>query len=212
MQPQQAPVPPRKRNLGWLKATGVGLGTFVVGTAIGAAGGEAPPTAEVAPAPTVTITQPAEAAKPVPTVTVTKPAAPLPKATPKVAPKPKAQPAPTPTLTTAPKPKATQPELTASQEQAIGSAESYLEFTSFSRRGLIQQLSSDAGEGFSVADATYAVDHITVSWKEQAAIAAKAYLAMTNFSRRGLIQQLESRAGDGFTHAEAVYGVTKAGL
>jgi hypothetical protein len=196
MQPQQAPVPPRKRKLGWLKATGVGLGTFVIGIAIGSAGGEAPTTAGVKPVPTVTVTQPVEAAKPGPTVTVTKPAAPIPKAAP----------------TVAPKPKVTQPERTSSQEQAIGSAESYLELSAFSRRGLIQQLSSDAGEGYSVADATYAVDHITVNWEEQAAKAAKAYLEMTNFSRKGLIEQLESSAGAGFTHAQAVYGVTKAGL
>jgi len=114
--------------------------------------------------------------------------------------------------TTAPKPKAAQPSLTKSQEQAIGSAKSYLEFSAFSRKGLIRQLSSSAGEGFSVADATYAVDHITVNWNEQAARSAKSYLEMTHFSRQGLIHQLESSAGEGFTHAQAVYGVTKAGL
>jgi hypothetical protein len=114
------------------------------------------------------------------------------------------------TKTTAPK--ATRPAMTESQKQAIGSAESYLAFTAFSRKGLIHQLSSKAGEGFSLADATYAVDHIKVNWNEQAAKAAKSYLEMTHFSRQGLIHQLESDAGDGFTHAQAVYGVTKAGL
>ena len=114
--------------------------------------------------------------------------------------------------TAAPKPTKTAPAMTASQEQAIGSAESYLSFSAFSRKGLIRQLSSDAGEGFSVADATYAVDHVKVSWNEQAAKSAKSYLAMSHFSRKGLIHQLESSAGEGFTHAQAVYGVNKAGL
>jgi hypothetical protein len=114
--------------------------------------------------------------------------------------------------TATPKPTKIAPKLTAGQEQAIGSAESYLGFTAFSRKGLIRQLSSDAGEGFSVADATYAVGHIKVDWNEQAAKSAKSYLEMTHFSRQGLIQQLESSAGDGFTHRQAVYGVTKAGL
>ncbi|HEY9251584.1 MAG TPA: Ltp family lipoprotein [Nocardioides sp.] len=114
--------------------------------------------------------------------------------------------------TTAPQPTKAAPKLTASQEQAIGSAESYLEYTAFSRKGLIRQLSSDAGEGFSVADATFAVDHIKVNWNEQAARSAKSYLAMTHFSRKGLIHQLESSAGEGFTHAQAVYGVNRAGL
>jgi hypothetical protein len=104
------------------------------------------------------------------------------------------------------------PPMTASQVQAIGSAESYLSFTAFSRKGLIHQLSSDAGEGFSVKDATFAVDHITVDWNEQAAKSALSYLSMEHFSRKGLIHQLESAYGEQFTHAQAVYGVTKAGL
>lgn len=127
------------------------------------------------------------------------------------APKPTA-PAATQAPETTQVPETTQPAMTASQEQAVGSAESYLEFTAFSRKGLIRQLSSSAGEGFSVADATYAVDHVKVDWNEQAAKSAKSYLQMTNFSRQGLIHQLESSAGEGFTHSQAVYGVNKAGL
>ena len=56
----------------------------------------------------------------------------------------------------------------------------------FSRKGLIQQLSSSAGEGFSRADATYAVNHIDVNWNEQAAKAAQSYLDTMAFSRQGL--------------------------
>jgi hypothetical protein len=108
-----------------------------------------------------------------------------------------------------PKPK---PSLTLSQEQAIGSAEDYLDLTAFSRRGLIKQLSSEYGEGFSVKDATFAVDHIKVNWNEQAAKSAKDYLETSHFSRNGLIEQLESEYGEQFTHAQAVYGVDKAGL
>jgi len=104
------------------------------------------------------------------------------------------------------------PSMTKSQEQAIGSAEDYLEYSAFSRKGLIQQLSSDAGEGFSKSDAKFAVDHIKVDWNEQAAKSAESYLEYSNFSRKGLIQQLESEAGEGFTHAQAVYGVNKSGL
>jgi len=121
-------------------------------------------------------------------------------------------PATTERPTTAPKPTATKPAMTLSQEQAVAAAESYLEMTAFSRKGLIRQLSSDAGEGFSVKDATFAVDHIKVNWNEQAARSARSYLEMTHFSRAGLIRQLESDSGEGFTHRQAVYGVTKAGL
>ena len=118
------------------------------------------------------------------------------------APAPKPKPAPAPA----------KPTLTNSQEQAIGAAEDYLDYTAFSRKGLIHQLSSDAGSGFSKADATFAVDHITVNWNEQAAKAAQQYLDYSHFSRSGLIHQLESEAGSGFTHKQAVYGVNKAGL
>ena len=64
--------------------------------------------------------------------------------------------------------------MTKSQEQAVKSAESYLEFQAFSKAGLIRQLSSDAGEGFSKADAVYAVNHIEVNWNEQAVKSAES--------------------------------------
>ncbi|MFM6848964.1 MAG: Ltp family lipoprotein [Terrabacter sp.] len=96
--------------------------------------------------------------------------------------------------------------MTVSQEQAVAKAESYLEFTAFSRKGLIEQL---VYEQFSKADATYAVDHITVNWKEQAAKKAKSYLEMTSFSHGSLIDQLKF---EGFTSSQAAYGVKSVGL
>jgi hypothetical protein len=101
---------------------------------------------------------------------------------------------------------------TAGQENARRSAESYLEFSAFSRKGLIQQLSSEYGEEFSKADAIYAVNHIDVDWNEQAAKSAKNYLDNSAFSRQGLIEQLSSEYGESFTHAQGVYGVNAAGL
>jgi host cell surface-exposed lipoprotein len=137
--------------------------------------------------------------------------------TPSATPAPASAPASAPAAaanppTPPPPPAAKAPSETVSQENARKSAESYLGFQAFSRQGLIQQLSSSAGEGFSRADALYAVDHIDVDWSEQAARAAKQYLGEQSFSRAGLIQQLESSAGEGFTHAQAVYGVDQTGL
>ena len=83
---------------------------------------------------------------------------------------------------------------------------SYLDTAAFSRSGLIKQLEY---EGYSTADATYAVDAVAPDWNEQAAKAAKDYLDTSGFSRSGLIQQLEY---EGYTNAQAVYGVTQAGL
>ena len=87
------------------------------------------------------------------------------------------------------------------------SAQSYLDMSGFSRKGLIQQLSSSAGEGFSKADATFAADHVDVNWKDEAVESAQSYLDMSSFSRDGLIEQLSSSAGEGFTLAQAQYAV-----
>ena len=98
------------------------------------------------------------------------------------------------------------PPLTVSQENAIATAEDYLDYTAFSASGLIDQLEF---EGFSTADAQFAVSHITVNWNEQAAKSAKDYLDYSSFSRQGLIDQLEF---EGFTTEQAIYGVNTTGL
>lgn len=95
---------------------------------------------------------------------------------------------------------------TLSQKNAVAKAESYLDFTSFSKSGLVKQLEY---EDFSNADSTYAVNKITVDWKEQAVLKGKSYLDFTSFSRSGLIKQLEY---EGFTNAEATYAVDQIGL
>ena len=101
--------------------------------------------------------------------------------------------------------------LTPSQANAARSAEQYLSMTGFSRNGLIEQLSSSAGEGYSRADATAAVDSLTVDWNENAAKSARQYLDMSGFSCSGLIEQLSSQAGDKYTKAQATYGARQAG-
>lgn len=95
---------------------------------------------------------------------------------------------------------------TVSQQNAKGKAADYLDFTAFSRTGLIKQLEFDK---FSTADATWAVDHLKVDWNAQAAVKAQDYLDFTSFSRSGLIDQL---VFDGFNAAQAEYGVSKTGL
>ena len=103
-------------------------------------------------------------------------------------------------------PEVVEPEstTTVSQQQAEISAQSYLDFTSFSRTGLIAQLEF---EGFSITDATYGVDVLSVDWNIQAAQSAESYLDLTSFSRSGLIDQLSSEYGEQFTVEEATYGV-----
>ena len=101
--------------------------------------------------------------------------------------------------------------LTGPQENAARSAEQYLLMAGFSRDGLIHQLSSDAGEGYDSADATAAVDSLSVDWNLQAVRSAKQYLGMEGFSCKGLIKQLSSNAGEKFTISQATYGAQQAG-
>ena len=91
------------------------------------------------------------------------------------------------------------------------SAKQYLRLQGFSRNGLIEQLSSDFGDGYSVADATVAVDSLKVDWNKEAVRSAKQYLSLQGFSCKGLIQQLSSSAGDQFTVSQATYGAQQAG-
>ncbi|MCW2135087.1 Ltp family lipoprotein [Arthrobacter sp. VKM Ac-2550] len=95
---------------------------------------------------------------------------------------------------------------TISQQNALRKASDYLDYTAFSRTGLIGQLEF---EEFSTEDATWAVDRVTVDWNEQAANKAKDYLDYTSFSRGGLYDQL---IFEGFTPEQAEYGVSQTGL
>lgn len=101
--------------------------------------------------------------------------------------------------------------LTGPQNNAVRSAKQYLSMQGFSRSGLIQQLSSDAGDGYKVADATAAVDSLNIDWDKEAVKSANQYLRMQGFSCKGLIKQLSSRAGDRYSASEATYGARQAG-
>jgi hypothetical protein len=98
------------------------------------------------------------------------------------------------------------------RQQAIESAQNYLDMGGFSRAGLIDQLTSSYGEQFTYALAVFAVDHVQVNWNQQAVESAKSYMSMGGFSRASLIDQLTSSYGEQFTYAQAVYAANKVGL
>ena len=93
--------------------------------------------------------------------------------------------------------------LSTERASALQKAHDYLNYTAFSRTGLIEQLEF---EGFSNEDATYAVDECGADWKAQATLKAKEYRKLTAFSHKGLVEQLEF---EGFTHEQAEYGVSQ---
>ena len=101
--------------------------------------------------------------------------------------------------------------MTVAQQQAVDAAGGYLgDGQGFSEQGLIQQLTTTAGEGFTEAQAEYAINNLHPDWDAQAVDSAKGYLGDgEGFSRSGLIQQLTSSYGAGFTEAQAEYAVNK---
>jgi hypothetical protein len=103
-------------------------------------------------------------------------------------------------------------KVTLAMENALEAANNYLDFAGFSRQGLIDQLSSEYGDGYKVEDAAWAVGQTNADWKREAVESAKNYLSFTSFSRQGLIEQLSSPYGDKFTLEEATYAANKVGL
>jgi len=103
----------------------------------------------------------------------------------------------------APEPTA-DPDLSPGQVNALTQAENYLDVSAFSPSGLVNQLEF---EGYSTADATAAVDSVSVDWYKQAARKADEYLSVSSFSESGLVEQLEF---EGFTRKQAEYGVGQA--
>ncbi len=94
---------------------------------------------------------------------------------------------------------------TVGEKNALSSAKNYLNFSSFSYKGLVRQLEF---EGYSNEEAIYAVNNCGADWNEQAAKSAKNYLNFSSFSRDGLIAQLEF---EGFTNQQAEYGAQAVG-
>jgi hypothetical protein len=99
--------------------------------------------------------------------------------------------------------------MTGAQQQAVDSAGDYLsEGQGFSKQGLLNQLTSSFGEGFSKSDAEFAIKYLNPNWDQQAVDSARNYLSEEQgFSQQGLLQQLTSAAGEGFTEAQAEYAI-----
>ncbi|WP_296680241.1 Ltp family lipoprotein [Novosphingobium sp.] len=105
----------------------------------------------------------------------------------------------------------TKSEISAVQKNAVRSAEDYLSASGFSRRGLIEKLSSNEGGGYSLSDATIAVNNMNIDWSENAAKSARQYLSMSDFSCSALIAKLATEAGDKYTETQAIFGAREAG-
>lgn len=110
-------------------------------------------------------------------------------------------------------PAAAAPSGTASQLQALAAAKGYLSTgMGFSQASLTKQLTSSAGNGFSEADAQWAVDKSGADWNAEAIKAAKGYLTSgMGFSEASLTKQLTASAGNEFTQPQADNAVANSG-
>lgn len=88
---------------------------------------------------------------------------------------------------------------------AIAKAKAYLDYSGFSRSGLIKQLEY---EGYPTDSATYAADNCGADWNNECAEKAQSYLDYTSFSRDGLYNQL---AYEEFTDEQIQYGLSAVG-
>ena len=95
---------------------------------------------------------------------------------------------------------------------AVRSAKQYLYVQGFSRRGLIDQLSSSYGDGYTIKNATAAVNSLNVDWNQQAVKSARQYLSIQGFSCRGLVEQLSSEHGDKYTYEQSKYAANRMGI
>jgi len=183
----ETPSAPQKRRSVAARVALVTAGAAVGLLALASCGG-----GDEAPAPSETVTVTAAPSDPGPSIST-----------------PSATTAPT-TGNQTPEPSVT-PEDTVEVSQefknALASAESYLEFSSFSKAGLYDQLTSEYGEGFPEDAAQYAVDNVEADWKAEAVEAAELYYYDMNMSKSGVRDQLVSEYGEQFTEDEADYAI-----
>lgn len=86
-------------------------------------------------------------------------------------------------------------------EDALASAETYLEHTSFSKKGLYEQLLFEA---YSEEAAQHAVENVQTDWNENALLTAQERLKYSGFSEQGLYDQL---VFEGFTAEQVQYAM-----
>lgn len=91
-------------------------------------------------------------------------------------------------------------------KSALNSAKNYLSISGFSKTGLYEQLTSDAGDKFTPEAAQYAIDNLKVDWNKQALRCAEDYQDM-DMSPAEIYDQLVSSAGEQFTPEEAQYAI-----
>ncbi|MBZ8177577.1 hypothetical protein GP475_01630 [Corynebacterium poyangense] len=90
---------------------------------------------------------------------------------------------------------------------ALRKAKTYVEMMHMSKAGVYRQLTSEAGESFSLEAAQYAVDNLDADYNKAALEKAKTYQDQMSMSRDRIYEQLTSEFGEKFTPEEAQYAI-----
>lgn len=91
-------------------------------------------------------------------------------------------------------------------EKALNKAKTYSDIMFMSKKGIYNQLISQAGDKFKPEDAQWAVDNLKANYKKNALEKAKQYSEQQNMSKDAIKQQLTSQF-DAFTEAETQYAI-----
>lgn len=100
-----------------------------------------------------------------------------------------------------------EPEVSREFENALKSAQNYIDLMPFSEKGLYNQLTSEYGDQYPEDAAQYAIENVEVDYNEEALEAAKNYQETMPMSDSALFDQLTSEHGDQFTPEQAQYAV-----
>lgn len=96
----------------------------------------------------------------------------------------------------------------AEYRNALIKARSYATEMDMSESGVRDQLTSDAGEGFTQEAADYAMKHLgNIDWNKNALHKAQSYQDDQAMSKDAIRDQLTSDAGEGFTPEQADYAI-----
>lgn len=96
---------------------------------------------------------------------------------------------------------------TTGETNALKKAETYSSVMHMSKKRIYKQLTSEYGEGFTAAEAQYAIDNIKADWNANALATAKNYQETMSMSKSAIYKQLISEYGEEFTKDEAQYAI-----
>ncbi len=99
------------------------------------------------------------------------------------------------------------PEISREFQNALKSAQNYVDLMPFSEKGLYDQLTAEYGEQFPAEAAQYAIENVDVDYNAEALESAKNYQETMPMSDSGLYDQLTSEYGEKFTAEQAQYAI-----